>query len=93
MIQRLYNIVRDPGETADLAPQLPELFRSMRLAYDNYVRATGVLPMPENYALGRQVMVNTLLFYYLPRYLPWLVVALLLAFAVWRYRRRRVGGR
>jgi len=85
---RLHDIVRDPGETTDLAGSMPERYRAMRARYDAYARAAGVLPMPENYALGRQVMINTLVFYYLPRYLPWLAAGLLLVLVAWRVRRR-----
>lgn len=57
---RLYNIVADPGETHDLSGEQPELFASMRAAYDDYARANGVLEMPLGYDVQRQVARNAM---------------------------------
>ena len=61
----------------------------MRTQYDEYTAAVGVLPMPDDYSLNRQVAINAALFVYLPRYLPYLAGALLAlaGLLIW-YRRR-----
>ncbi len=58
---RLYNIAADPGETSDLAAAQPELFASMRAAYDAYAAENGVLALPEGYDVQRQVAHNALM--------------------------------
>jgi arylsulfatase A-like enzyme len=87
---RLYNISDDPGETVDLSGHLPDLYRAMQEQYEHWAAAVGVLPMPEDYELTRQVMINSILFFFLPRYLPYLAgLALLIAlFFVYRSRQR-----
>jgi arylsulfatase len=40
---KLYDVNRDPGETADLAKELPERLRSMQAAWDEYARDVGVI--------------------------------------------------
>lgn len=90
----LYNISDDPGETVDLSDAQPDRFRVMQAQYDNWAAATGVLPMPEDYDLTRQVMINSILFIFLPRYLPYLAGLLLLValYFVYRSLRRRRQG-
>ena len=91
---RLYDLSTDPGETRDLATREPALYKEMLDAYAAYVQETGVLPMPENYSLTRQVAVNALLFSYLPRYGGWIVlVVCALVLLLWGWRRRAGGGR
>lgn len=84
---RLYNLREDLGETTDLSGQLTTLFRAMQDDYAAYSASVGVLPMPDNYELTRQVMINTVLFNLVPRYLPYAAVFLLIVFAV-LYRRK-----
>lgn len=86
---RLYDLVADPGETRDLAAEDTRRFDAMQQAYARYEREHGVLPMPENYTLEKQVAVNALLFFYLPRYLPYLVTVLVLVMTVLLHRRIR----
>jgi arylsulfatase A-like enzyme len=86
---RLYDLANDPGETLDLAGAQPQRFQSMQQAYARYERDHGVLPMPDDYSLTRQVAVNTLLFFYLPRYLPYIVTVLVLVATVLLHRRIR----
>ena len=86
---RLYNISEDPGETVDLHATKPDLFQSMKADYEAYAQENGVLPMPENYSVAKQVMINTIVFLYLPKYLPYIGAALVLAIALYFYRRRR----
>jgi len=88
----LYDILKDPGETADLQKQLPAVFQSMRADYDAYAQANGVLPMPEGYEPRKQVLINSLLNVYLPRLeVPGLVIVVA-AVAIFVYRRRRKSG-
>lgn len=85
----LYDIVRDPGETQDLATQRPEVFEQMKKDYAEYARANGVLPMPPGYDPAGQVLINALYNVYLPRLL-WGAAALALALAaLWGWRRQR----
>lgn len=88
---RLYDLESDPGETRDLAAAMPALYEAMQDDYASYAREVGVLPMPDDYSLTRQVAVNALLFSYLPRYRGWiLLVAGALVIILWgRYRRAR----
>ncbi len=88
---RLYNISEDPGETTDLGGRLPELYREMQAHYARYVQEVGVLPMPENYSVAKQVGINSMLFVFLPRYLPYVGAVLLpvAAYLIIRRRRRR----
>lgn len=85
---RLFRISTDPGETLELSAQLPELFATMQADYAEYAHAAGVLEMPEDYSLGKQVAINTLVFYYLPRYFPYAVVLLVMLAATLIYGRR-----
>lgn len=85
---RLYDLAKDPGETNDLSGRLWALYEAMQADYAAYVEQTGVLAMPEDYELARQVMINTVLFNYLPRYLPYIGVFILLLAAGYIFRRR-----
>ncbi|MEZ5570894.1 MAG: arylsulfatase [Halioglobus sp.] len=86
---RLYNISDDPGETTDLSERMPDLYRALQADYESYVRNAGVLPMPENYSVATQVLINMIVFFYLPKYLPYVGVLLALVAAVYLYYRRR----
>ena len=86
---RLFNLERDPGETRDLSEEEPALLKEMQTAYESYTRRVGVLPMPDDYSLGRQVMINAVLFFYLPRYAPWIAGCVLLLLAAILVVRRR----
>jgi arylsulfatase A-like enzyme len=56
---RLYNIATDPGETHDLAAQMPELAASMLADYEAYAARNGVLALPPGYDPQAQVARNT----------------------------------
>lgn len=87
----LYNIATDPGETRDLQHDMPELFQGMQNDYAKWAKVNGVLSMPEGYDPIQQVIINSLVFVYWPRYqwhLAGLGVLLLLS-GVWLWRRRR----
>ncbi len=87
----LFNLRDDPGETSDLSEVLPDQFRDMLAEYTAYAERVGVLPMPENYSLTKQVAINALLFVYLPRYLPlFLLLACVASYVLLRRRRTRV---
>ncbi len=89
----LYDISKDPGETADLQTSLPQQFAQMQLDYAAYTKANGVLPMPEGYEPIRQVLVNALINVYVPRFkVPALILLTVLWIwaAVWIRRRRKL---
>ncbi len=88
---RLFDTVRDPGETRDLSAEMPALFQAMQADYEAYARSHGVLPMPGGYDPVRQVEINAFFNVYLPRLrLPLAGLALALALGVlWWLRRRR----
>jgi arylsulfatase/uncharacterized sulfatase len=56
----LFNIVTDPGESRDLAGDMPQRFQQMLSAYERYTRANKVLPIPPGYDHRRQLVLNTL---------------------------------
>jgi len=56
---RLYNITQDPGETTDLAAQMPDLAAAMLADYDAYAQRNGVLELPPGYDPQAQVAHNT----------------------------------
>jgi arylsulfatase A-like enzyme len=55
---RLYNIATDPGETADIAAEMPDLVRTMLSEYEAYADRVGVLDLPAGYDVQRQVVHN-----------------------------------
>lgn len=85
---RLYQISEDPGETVDLSERMPQLYRDLQADYAAYTDRAGVLPMPKDYSVGKQVLINALLFVYLPLYLPWLLGLLALVAAIYFFHRR-----
>lgn len=56
---RLYNITQDPGETTDLAAQMPDIAASMLADYEAYAQRNGVIEMPPGYDPQAQVAHNT----------------------------------
>lgn len=89
----LYDIRKDPGETADLQKQLPTEFSAMKADYAAYAKSVGVLSMPGGYEPVRQVLINTVWQAYIPRYGFWVlgalgVLTLLVGFVIVRRRRR-----
>jgi arylsulfatase/uncharacterized sulfatase len=80
----------DPGETQDLQRALPNLFQSMQADYAKWAKANGVLAMPTGYDPIQQVIINSLVFVYWPRYQWHLLVSFLVltTAAVWAWRRR-----
>jgi arylsulfatase/uncharacterized sulfatase len=90
---RLYNIVKDPGETQDLQLEFPDLFLSMQADYAKWAKANGVLEMPAGYDPIQQVIINSLVFVYWPRHqmhlLGLLGILVLGLFWFWRRRKHR----
>ena len=85
----LYDIRTDPGETQDLQQQMPAAFATMQTQYAAYARANGVLPMPAGYDPIQQVMINSLINVYVPRYRNAALVAGLAVIGLVFYLRRR----
>jgi len=86
----LYDIVTDPGETRDLAGQMPERFQRMRALYEQYAADNGVLPVPPGYDQASQGIFNALKDRFTPQILL-LVLTLLVLLPFWLlYRYRRV---
>jgi arylsulfatase/uncharacterized sulfatase len=56
----LYDIVRDPGETRDLAALKPARLQTMLSAYQRYVRENRVLEVPAGYSHTKQLLINVL---------------------------------
>ena len=89
---RLFDIVRDPGETQDLSAARADEFQALQQLYLQWEQVHGVLPMPAGYRYAYQVMRNAVMNVYVPRYGPWVVVMLVGLTAllfVWVLRRRR----
>ena len=57
---QLFNIVEDPGESRDLAGEMPGRFQQMLSAYERYTRENKVLPIPRGYDHRKQLVLNTL---------------------------------
>ena len=87
----LYDLRTDPGETQDLQQRLPMQFASMQRDYAAYAQLHGVLPMPEGYNPTRQVLINSVVNYWIPAYRkPVLIgLAVLIAGLGLLQRRRR----
>jgi arylsulfatase A-like enzyme len=85
---RLFNIVRDPGETEDLAASQALRFQRMLSRYQQYREANKVVPVPPGYSPIRQLIFNLLLQYRDAAVVVLLTILLLLPFLV-AYRIKR----
>ena len=89
----LYNIVKDPGETADLRDEQPERFARMQNLYDEFAKTHGVLPVPADFN-PQQAMLTRMLQGRIGNYLIAVVLGLLvligLTVVLWRRRRPRL---
>jgi arylsulfatase/uncharacterized sulfatase len=74
---QLFNILEDPGESHDLARELPQRFQRMLSAYERYAQTNKVLPVPQGYDHRKQLVLNTL---YAGVREPFLVLVLLVLF-------------
>ena len=94
----LYDLRADPGETNDLQKAMPAQFAALQAAYAAWAQANGVLPMPDGYNPVKQVLINSVVNYWIPAYWVHGVAALLvlLGVPVWLFtrasRRRRAAG-
>jgi arylsulfatase/uncharacterized sulfatase len=57
---RLYNIVIDPGEVADLKAEMPDRLKTMLADYALFEEENGVEPIPPGYSRTRQLVINML---------------------------------
>jgi len=53
---KLFDIERDPGETANLATTRPTLYGEMLREYERYEERMGVVPVPADYDVMRQLL-------------------------------------
>lgn len=94
---RLYNIAADPGETTNLAAQMPDLAANMLADYEAYADRNGVLELPPGYDPQVQVAHNTRMKSYQNYWYIYagivLIALLVLGGAIWLvlrlFRRRR----
>ena len=87
---RLFNIIEDPGESRDLASEMPARLQKMLSAYEQYARENMVLPVAPGFDNYRQLVVNTLHgMLRTPLLVLFLTVLVLLPFYV-AYRMRRI---
>ena len=56
----LFNISDDPGETNNLANDMPEKLMELITAYDKYVETNGVIELPPDYNWADEMLTNTL---------------------------------
>jgi arylsulfatase A-like enzyme len=91
---RLYDLSKDPGETADLSEALPAIRQDLLAEYAAYSRRVGVLEVPEGYNSIDEVTRHSLARQQ-ARYGPWLIGGGLALFALiggaillWRRRKR-----
>ena len=56
----LFNISDDPGETNNLANDMPEKLMELIAAYDKYVETNGVIELPADYNWAEEMQINTL---------------------------------
>ena len=85
---RLYDIIRDPGETADLATKHPALFQRMLGEWEMFEQRAGVQTLPPGYESKRQVTINALRKMFPKQILIFLLTLMILTpFAVaWKIR-------
>lgn len=55
----LYDMVADPGEVNDLAPDNPELVAQLVEAYGEYEKKYSLIPVPDDYDPGKQMIKNS----------------------------------
>ena len=74
----LYNLLEDPGETNDLAIQMPNKLQELIIDYDTYAKENGVIELPLDYEWAAEMTTNTFKRNYLP--LVWRTIFLILSF-------------
>jgi arylsulfatase/uncharacterized sulfatase len=89
---QLFDVVRDPGEVRELSAQYPERFAELQRDYAAYAEAVGVLEMPEDYQMQRQIGRNSMakqMTHYRGAALTAAALLAVIALLVWRRRRRQ----
>jgi hypothetical protein len=90
---RLYDIVRDPGETRDLSAERPAEAAAMLADYRAYAARVGVAEVPAGYTADREIALNIGLriaeTFALPLILGLGLVTGLAGYLVWREVRRQ----
>ena len=87
----LYDIKTDPGETKDLQKEMPEVFSAMVADYEDYARENGVLPMPKGYEPIKQVIINSIINVYIPRFRLTIIILVSLSIIIFIYKFRNKG--
>lgn len=90
---RLVNHALDPTEASDLTASQPAVLKDLQAEFQNFVRVNGVVEPPADYVGTRQVLKNNLpiLLRQLGGILAAALAALLVvAWGLWRWRRRSV---
>jgi arylsulfatase A-like enzyme len=89
-IWRIFNIKNDPGETIDLSTFIPEFFQELKEDYKAYVANVGVLKMPVNYEVIKEVE-RKFKKKIIKKVLPWAVgiVSLFIIFIIIIIRKRK----
>ena len=54
----LYDIVADPSEINDLAPEMPDLVAEMKAFFEEYAKEVNLVPVPEGYNPLEQTVIN-----------------------------------
>ncbi|WP_424964396.1 arylsulfatase [Ekhidna sp.] len=54
----LYNIVKDPSEMHNLISEQPAMVEQLKAAYDIYQEENGVIPVPDDYDVLKQLVKN-----------------------------------
>lgn len=86
-VWRMYNLKNDPGEMNNLALLKPELFKELKIDYNDYKMKYGVLEMPKDYETVEEITNKV------KRSLaPWLIgfVALTISLIIFVRQRRKV---
>jgi len=84
---RLFDLSSDPGETRDLSAARPQLMGEMLHEYRLYANRVGVLELPDDYQVGRQIVRNIMgkqISFYWGWLLGGLVLILLALWGLWR---------
>ncbi|MFT5332711.1 MAG: arylsulfatase A-like enzyme [Halioglobus sp.] len=55
---QLYDISVDPSEMHNLANDMPDLFATLKEGYKNYEKENGVVPVPADYDVLKQLVKN-----------------------------------
>ncbi|MBC7505031.1 MAG: arylsulfatase [Sandarakinorhabdus sp.] len=88
----LFDIVRDPGETIDLATARAGDFQAMQVDYAAYAKGEQVLDMPTGYSAPQQIIDNAMYDLLWPRLramVGWATVLLaLIGGGIWRLKRK-----